>query len=574
MLADSLTRKAASEKVSHAEYITLPLNDLFDEEPAPLDVFLYDKKFLALPPMSDEQFNFIRAGTNIYYENTIRDIGWNFDSYLNVLVALWGKGSGKDTVARIILSRIAYELAILKDPQRYLNIVPGDSINMLNIAFSSKQAQVIFFEPLVRILKRSTWFRSKIDPHEDFIRFPKEVNLYSGHSQQESLEGHNLIASVLDEIGAFKTKKELEQRQRRSIRTLQHSAEAIHDMCEESGRSRFHLLYKIIFISYPRYDGDYIMQMVEKYRGKAKAYVTGPKWPWEVNPTKTLEMYADALREKPEKSQAVYGCRPPKAMDAFFKWLQNTVEGKAVLESSFPACESPVSEDNKLLEGVRGIKGINYYAHVDLAISNDRAGVCVVHRAGFIEKVVTQIRDDGTEYKEIMRLAVVKVDLWTSFEAPPGGEIQLEDVRNLLFYMHDKRDFRLALMTFDGFQSADSIQQANKKGILSERLSVDKDTLVYDTFKDVLYGGRLKAYYREIGIEELKHLAIITGNRIDHQQGGSKDESDALAGAVYNAVEHGFDDVQVEDLEAGAPYSDVFGTVSSRKDGPWIDYHG
>ena len=39
--------------------------------------------------------------------------------------------------------------------------------------------------------------------------------------------------------------------------------------------------------------------------------------------------------------------------------------------------------------------------------------------------------------------------------------------------------------------------------------------------------------------EELQSLVEVRGKRIDHRPGGSKDESDALAGSVRGAIEYG-----------------------------------
>jgi len=556
-LSELLQQRIEAE-ATHLEYVEQAVDVLFDSPPVELPVFLHDKKYLALPPLSQMQYDFVEAGTQIYYESTLNQLGWKVIPYYRKLVAKWGKGSGKDTVSRIILARIAYLLTCLRDPQKYLDIMPGDSVNMLNVAYSAKQAQVIFFEPLKRLLEKSICFRNKIKPLEDHIEFEKNINLYSGHSEQESMEGHNLIAAVLDEIAAFKTNAELEARQRRSVRGLEHSAEALDDMVTSSATSRFPYLHKIMYISYTRFQGDYIEQKYDEGLANPETCFVSFGATWEVNPTKRREMFDEEYKKNPENAAARYECKPPKAVDAYFKHL--TPE---LIAAVFPDIGDRVPlEDNEfslvLKPWFRGMPGTLYFAHVDLGLSKNRAGLCVCHRAGFDTVTIIQTREDGTQYNEEVRLPRIKVDIWGSVLATPGGEVDLEDVRRFLFNIIDTRSCSLAKVTYDGFQSADSIQLLIKKGVLADVLSMDRDTKAYDTLKSVMYGRRLEAYYRAIGIDELSRLNIVTGNKVDHPLKGSKDEADALAGAVYNATEAEVSDSVVEDLALGASYDELF----------------
>jgi hypothetical protein len=475
-----------------------------------------------------------------------------------MLVAKWGKGSGKDTVSRIILSRLAYLLICLKDPQKYLEIMPGDSINMLNVAFSAKQAQVIFFEPLKRMLEKSLWFRDKIRLTEDHIEFNKDINLYSGHSEQESMEGHNLLAAVLDEIAAFKTKAELELRQRRSVRALEHSAEALDNMVTSSATSRFPYLHKIIYISYTRFKGDYIEQKYDEGLKFPKTSFVSFGATWDVNPTKKREHFDREYEKNPENARAKFECDPPLATDAYFKHLTPELIAKV-----FPKLEpdlNPIGGTQykpMLKPWFRGIPGVNYYIHIDLGISNDRAGFALTHRAGTRTVEVRRQLDSGVILFEPVRLPLVVADLWFSWLAPPGGEVSLEGIREFLFELHLNRYCHLAKVTYDKFQSADSIQILVNRGIIAELLSVDRNTEAYDTLKEVTYGERLQAYYSEVGINELQRLNIVTGNKVDHPLTGSKDEADALAGAVFNAATAEEIDSVLKDFNSGYPTSQI-----------------
>lgn len=58
------------------------------------------------------------------------------------------------------------------------------------------------------------------------------------------------------------------------------------------------------------------------------------------------------------------------------------------------------------------------------------------------------------------------------------------------------------------------------------------------------YGGHLDGYFHSLLIEELLQLSVVYGKKVDHPGGGSKDLSDAMAGAVFVAA-------QVKQMEAG-----------------------
>lgn len=267
-------------------------------------------------------------------------------------------------------------------------------------------------------------------------------------------------------------------------------------------------------------------------------------------------MFLQEYAKDPEKAAGRYECKPPMATDAYFKHLTPELIGRV-----FPVKEEPVMDNDHNLVAkpwFRGIQGIKYFGHCDLGLSKDRAGLCICHRAGFDTIVLVQTREDGTTYEEHVRLPKIQVDLWCSISAPPSGEVDLERFRSFVSNLHDSRNFKLGMFTFDYFQSADMIQFFVKKGILSEVLSVDRDTKAYDTLKDYIYSERLSGYYRELGISELQRLNIVTGNKVDHPLQGSKDEADALAGAVYNAATAEMSDCTLDDIATGHPYEDTF----------------
>lgn len=77
----------------------------FTEEPVPLDVFVQDKKYLANPPLSTEQYEAVRHIERVYYPSTYALLAQSSDRevreywsrpcrMVNLITLEWGKGSG------------------------------------------------------------------------------------------------------------------------------------------------------------------------------------------------------------------------------------------------------------------------------------------------------------------------------------------------------------------------------------------------------------------------------------------------------------------------------------------------
>lgn len=73
------------------------LDDVFSEEPVPLSVFVQDAKFLRNPPLSEVQYNAVRAVERIYMPRTYEAMRKEFSPYwgddiptVNFITLQWG----------------------------------------------------------------------------------------------------------------------------------------------------------------------------------------------------------------------------------------------------------------------------------------------------------------------------------------------------------------------------------------------------------------------------------------------------------------------------------------------------
>jgi hypothetical protein len=549
------------------------LEQIFCEEPVPLDVFVRDKKYMGSPDLSPVQFEAVRHAERIYYPELYPLMGEFMDPYwsepvrmVNFVNLQWGKGSGKGHVCRTISMRVAYLLLCLRSPQEYFNMPGQDSIHLLNVAMNAQQAQRAFFDPIEKLVRTSPWFKDRAAPTRGAIVYDKNVEAISGHSEAESQEGLNLLLGVADEIDGFRSKEEV--RGNVTGRVPQNTVEGILDMMRTSSSTRFPVTFKNVRISYPRYLGSAIQRLthqskedIAKKGENSRHYVSGPLPTWEVNPNfkrfkmvavegtdiSVPEVYVSDYEEDAAMAKAKYECKPAKAANPYFR-------NEFLVRNAFTPTERQPIEVIYFKEGnswevrydfapdLKPIKGAQYCMHGDLAVSGDRAGIAMAHvvRKEEFESEVTL--EDGHVVTVREMRPIVKVDFVFSFESAKGEnpprEIQIRWARELAYELK-KRGFRIKRFTFDGFESRDSMQILDKSGIESKKVSTDRSNEPWRNLMDVMYDGRLIAKHRDLLVDELLGLTLLPNGKVDHPRLGSKDEADALACAVFGAVEQG-----------------------------------
>jgi hypothetical protein len=534
----------------------------FEEEPVEIEEFVTSEDFLALPPLSDLQYQMIRAGSQIYKYKTLvtlygeekADKRWR--QTCNEVILQLGKGSGKDYTSTIVCAYIVYLLLCLKDPAKYYGKPSGDTIDILNIAVNADQAKNVFFVNFKKRITGCHWFDGRYDATQNSIAFDKSLRVFSGHSERESFEGMNLFVAVLDEISAFALESASGNAQAKT-------ADAVYKMYRASVDSRFPDFGKVILLSFPRFKDDYIQQRynaaiaekeviirrktlkldpdlpddysgneitieweedhIVKYKYKHLFALRRPTW--EVNPTVRIDSPAmvRAFSEDPGDALGRFACMPSNLSDGFFK-------NKLVIEQTFKT-QNGVDEDGVFLEKFQPKKDKTYYIHVDLAQKHDYCAVAMAHVEKWIDVKI------GADYTETH--PVVQVDLIRWWTPTKDKSVDFADVRDFIISLR-RRGFDIKLTTFDRWQSHDTMNILEREhGMPTDILSVDKKH--YDDFLSTMYDNRLIGPHVELLIQELGELRqLVKGQKvvIDHPRKGSKDLSDATCGAIFNAVAH------------------------------------
>lgn len=530
----------------------------FDETPVEIEEFVTSEEFLNLPPLSEYQYQMIRAGSQIYKRSTLVHLYGEdkaekrFKQTCNEVILQLGKGSGKDYTSTIVCAYIVYLLLCLKDPAKYYGKPSGDTIDILNIAVNADQARNVFFANFKKRITDCQWFDGRYDMTQNGITFDKSVRVFSGHSEREAFEGLNLFVAVLDEISAFALESTSGNQQAKT-------ADAVYKMYRASVDSRFPDFGKVLLLSFPRFKDDYIQQrynaaVAEKevvIRSKTlkldpdlpdgtegneftieweEDHITRYAYPhlfalrrptWEVNPTVRIDSPAmvRAFREDLGDALGRFACMPSNLSDGYFK-------NKEAIEKTF-VTQNGVDEDGLFLEKFQPKPDVKYYLHVDLAQKHDHCAVAMAHVEKWVDVRI------GSEYSELHPVVVVDAVRW--WTPTKEKSVEFSDVRDYIIALR-RRGFDIKLVTFDRWNSHDTMNILEREhGVNTDILSVALKH--YDDFLSVMYDNRLVGPKIELLIQELGELRLVK-NKIDHPRKGTKDLSDAVCGAIYNAVSH------------------------------------
>ena len=209
---------------------------------------------------------------------------------------------------------------------------------------------------------------------------------------------------------------------------------------------------------------------------------------WELNPRISFEALASEFRANPLKAWRNYGSVVTHGHEAAIK------EPDAVLNRQNLSRDTPwVLSKDCYADWFRGRRGVRYFMHFDLSKNRDSTGLALVHR-----------ERDG-------RLVV---DFMWQHRAPEGRDISYSLLRERYVYPLAGRAFHLECVSFDGFQSDETRQVLEERGIHTDYCSADKDTGPYDTLIDYVITDRCDYYSYPVFVRELEELRLVDGNEV------------------------------------------------------------
>lgn len=561
--------------------------------------FLFDSDYLALP-RSEIYPGVVRVGGEIYD-------GFLNNTYEAAFVEA-GLGSGKSTMAELLVCAIAHWLLCLPDPHAHFGLLADKPIVIPCMGPTAYQVKDVVFAGVRSFISGAPFFQ-KMKPAPEIVEGQIESNVLklsvtfkrgdreilkvlAGNSVETYPVGMNVFAAVVDELSKFRDSEGKSQ------------AKDIFETLDQRRLSRFgEASHKgiIVCIGTAGAEGDYVDRRLRQAEADPKSYVhRGVTWEMKGRHRYTGGFFHFAKLDLGPKGVR-FGCYdewPPEEADKVtlhladvpdvFRdvaqrdpvlFLRDFASVSSLALNPFDVNAEVVSRlvnldrEHPLYEGTleakdwfRGELGVDYYVHIDLGLGReggDAAGLCLGHQIG--EKRVEVARpQEGGEWERVFEFRpVIMLDLMLRWTAGDMGEILFSDIREFLYKLQEwgfdisgqplkwdpmgrVTDFRGGV-SYDGFQSTDSIQILWSHGICARVFSVDRTTGPYEDVRECLHDARLD-YYRytvtmpdglplAIFEHEYKRLESVKGKKVDHPEGGSKDVSDGVAGVVARITE-------------------------------------
>jgi len=115
------------------------------------------------------------------------------------------------------------------------------------------------------------------------------------------------------------------------------------------------------------------------------------------------------------------------------------------------------------------------FLHIDIGIKKDAAGIAMSSVIGMQDVERFDLKRKVTE---IVKLPKVHFDFTGRLVAPDDGEIEISSLREIIIKLRDDLGFNIELVTFDRYQSTDTIQILRDLGFVVEHLSIDRTAFV------------------------------------------------------------------------------------------------
>lgn len=496
-------------------------------------------------------------------------------------------GTGKTFVAQITQAYQLYCLLSFKKPYQLWPILSPKT--PLVFMFQSVQEGItrrVIYEPFRDMFCEMPFarkhFRWNTDK-EHSLEFDKNVKVVPALANIQKMLGQAVVSCVLDEVNFMSVVQESKQVVGpRGKGGLYDQAEIVYNNIVRRRKGRMHTVGPdpgvINILSSTRYLGDFLDRRVKEVRDNAEEEVhvmrrmqfdaqpggnVGPKikilvgsveygtrilkddevagkhYPANATVIEVPKRYESQFRRDPEGSLRDVCGIATDVISPFITQRHKIIE--AIVRGTKLNLKPWVSKaDVELdLEGMPQIIEDNLpkdrnrprFIHVDLSRTKDRCGIAIVKVLG-MESITNN--NGVVEY-----LPHYVLEQGISIKPSKANEINIPDVRNWILMLKEYYGFNIHTVSYDGFDSQESMQILRKQGILSWNVSMDTSTEPYETLKAALYSDRFDCQDHELLKVELGGLEYhAEKDKVDHSPHLSKDLADAVAGAVYSASQN------------------------------------
>ena len=515
----------------------------------------------------------------------------NLDTNVNNAIFTGSRGRGKSEIASLCMAYILHRLLCLKNPVEHFHLKPTEKVVLAFMNIKLDLAEEIGIAKFQNTIKSSPWFlaHGTLEGRTNKVWIPQKYRDANGNekeaidikigSQSDDLIGLPVFAVFFDEISFIKN---------RDIEAQKTKAKDMIDTALGGMDTRF--IYKgknptlLMLASSKRSDKSFLEDYIKKKLASegTNVYISdGPVWECKPEGTYGDEWFTIALGNKflesvivPEgadwKDYEAKGYKPLKvpmmlkhkfeedmernlcdfagiSSSSISKYI-NGEAWKSLIRNDYQnAFSSDILEIgdgpdddvqyynffdvNKIPESVRNKP---LFIHLDMSYTGDKTGIAGTFIDGKKPSVDPALENNDLFYR---------VGFSTSIKAPKGRHISFAKNRNFIYWLK-AQGFNIRGITSDTYQSYDTGQELLSKGYNYEVLSVDrcnqsKICEPYQYFKTAIYEKRVAVYPNRLLTQEVTDLErdINTG-KVDHPADGSKDQSDAVCGSIFNASKY------------------------------------
>jgi len=476
-----------------------------------------------------------------------------------------GIGVAKSTLALYTQAYQVYTLACLADPHQLFDLDPSSEILIVFQSINKHLATDVDYKRFRDMCEGSPFFMERYPFNTDLssqMLFPRRVIVKPVAGQDTAAIGQNVIGGILDEVNFMAVVEKSKQSKDGSVYD---QAKQNYNSIARRRESRFMQLGALpgmlCLVSSRNYPGQLTDQKEAEARTNPRIRIYDKRL-WEIRPQKfgpdRFKVFIGDTTRQPrilQDGDVVPAVDDHLVMEVPTEYLKSFeqdllmslrdiagvatqalhpfIPNQVAVSKCFGAVKSIFSDtwcdfrDHRVLTFPKRIIAPDEprYAHIDLSTSRDSTGVAI----GWVERFVDISRADMVE-----TLPVIRYDAILEVRPPRGGEILIENIRGMLYKLRDDMGLNIKWVSFDQFQSTDSMQVMHQMGFQVGRVSMDTTTDPYHCLKQALYDGRVVAPKHDKALHELITLELdVKKNRIDHPPNSSKDVSDAIAGVAW-----------------------------------------
>lgn len=502
----------------------------------------------------------------------------------NEVILAGATGTGKSTIVIVCTLYDVYLLSCISKPQQVYGLPSATSIVFPIMGAKPNVVNKVIYAPMRKFLEAMPYFQKHMMPSKlidsEMYFEEKNIRVVRAGGDEDAILGEAVIGGGIDEINFMNVVQKSKKAEVSTGRSgLYDQAQQVHNRMVSRKKGRFTykgpVIGRVFASSSTRYRGDFTDKRMAfiKAQGIKTTYVynrrqfdvvpadrfSGEKFRLligneVVHDTRVLEPgeevvdgawveevpieYLDDFKSDPyTQLRDVMGISN-NALSPFIKMRHKVYE--CVEYGRELGLESFLLNDHVVLgvDGMPQVKLGHYcanpgkprYVHIDLSQTGDRCGIAMLRFDGLIE-----VRRSGGM---IELLPTARVEMACTIQPDVNNEIDIAEVRSFVRMLRDKHHYPIKGVSYDGFDSRESIQQWRKSGMPAKVISVDRTSVPYKQFRDSMYDRRIALPDDEDLLSEIIELEYDADkDKVDHSVIGKKDLSDAVCAAYQNLLD-------------------------------------